>query len=222
MAKLILTLDGAIVREYPIDKDSLSIGRRHGNDIQLNDLTVSGRHCLITNLGENVFADDLGSTNGTLLNGTRITKSVLAHGDIIQTGNYQFSYYADDVEEYEPTMFIKAEIDDTQMLKGASISEKSTKGGELGAVRVLNGPLAKKVLELRKPFNSLGFNGVKMAVIAREAAGYSISGLQSNKLRRANDAPMVNGNVIGMDRTPLSSNDVIELAGTQMEFFFCN
>ena len=222
MAKLILTLDGAIVREYPIDKESLSIGRRHGNDIQLNDLTVSGRHSLITNLGENVFVDDLGSTNGTLLNGSRVTKSMLNHGDIIQTGNYQFSYYADDVEEYEPTMFIKAEIDDTQMLKGKEVVESSAKGSELGAVRVLNGPLAKKVLELRKPFNTLGFNGVRMAVIARGNTGYSIAGLQSTKLRRASDAPMVNGNTIGMDQTPLKNRDVIELAGTQMEFFFRN
>ena len=69
MSKLIMTLDGAVVREYPIDKDSLSIGRKHGNDIQLNDLTVSGRHSLIITMGEHVYVDDLGSTNGTLLNG---------------------------------------------------------------------------------------------------------------------------------------------------------
>lgn len=84
MAKLIMTLDGAIIREFMIDKDSISIGRKHGNDIQLNDLTVSGRHALITSLGEDTYIDDLGSTNGTLLNGARIAKSVLTHGDIIQ------------------------------------------------------------------------------------------------------------------------------------------
>lgn len=54
MSKLIMTLDGVVVREYPIDKDSLSIGRKHGNDIQLNDLTVSGRHTLIATM-ENMF-----------------------------------------------------------------------------------------------------------------------------------------------------------------------
>ncbi|HEB59037.1 MAG TPA: FHA domain-containing protein [Gammaproteobacteria bacterium] len=220
MAKLILTKDGVIEREYPLDKESISIGRRHTNDIQLNDLTVSGRHALVTQLGENVFVDDLGSTNGTLLNGSRVTKSMIKHGDIIQVGNFQFSYYADDVEEYEPTMFIKAEIEDTQMIDTRGGDEKLPKGSRLAAVRVLNGPLAKKVLELRKPFNTLGFNGVKMAVIARENDGYSISGLQSNKLRRASDAPMVNGTVLGAGRTALSDHDLIELAGTQMEFFF--
>jgi pSer/pThr/pTyr-binding forkhead associated (FHA) protein len=219
MAKIILTLDGAVVREYPIDKDSISIGRRHGNDIQLNDLTVSGRHALITTLGDHVYVDDLGSTNGTLLNGSRITKSVIKHGDLVQTGNYQFTYYADDVEEYEPTMFIKAEIDETKEIDSKKAFDGEAKGSPLGAVRVLNGPLAKKVLELRKPFNTLGFNGLKMAVIAREPNGYTISGLKSNKLRRTSDQPMLNNKSIGLERTKLNAHDVIELAGTQMEFF---
>ncbi len=219
MGKLILTLDGAVVREYPVDKDSISIGRRHGNDIQLSDLTVSGRHALFTVLGDHVYVEDLGSTNGTLVNGARITKSVLKHGDVVQTGNYQFTYYDDEVEQYEPTMFIKAEIEETQVMPDRVNSGEGIKGSPLGAVRVLNGPLAKKVLELRKPFNTLGFNGVKMAVIARDNDGYSIAGLKSNKLRRASDLPMVNGNSIGLERTPLKDHDVIELAGTQMEFF---
>ena len=64
MAKLIMTLDGAVIREYEIDKDSISIGRKHGNDIQLNDLTVSGRHALVTTMGENAYVDDLGSMKG--------------------------------------------------------------------------------------------------------------------------------------------------------------
>ncbi len=84
MSKLILTLDGAVIREYPIEKDSLSIGRKHGNDIQLNDLTVSGRHALIVSMGEHIYVDDLGSTNGTLMNGARVTKTLLKHGDVIQ------------------------------------------------------------------------------------------------------------------------------------------
>jgi len=132
---------------------------------------VSGRHALVTTLGDNVFVDDLGSTNGTLLNGSRVTKSMLKHGDIIQVGNYQFSYYADDVDDYEPTMFIKAEIEDTRVIDTRTAEDESARGSRLGAV-----------LELRKPFNTLGFNGVKMAVIARENDGYSISGLQSSKL----------------------------------------
>ena len=182
MAKLILTLDGAVIREYEIDKDSISIGRKHGNDIQLNDLTISGRHALITIMGEHTYVDDLGSTNGTLLNGARIAKSQLGHGDTIQTGNYQFTFFCEENNDYEPTMFIRAEIEDTQIIDTSSASIIK-KGERLAAVRILNGPMAKKVLELRKPFNTLGFNGHKLAMISRNIDGYSISTIK--KIGRA-------------------------------------
>jgi hypothetical protein len=220
MAKLIMTLDGAILREYHIDKDSISIGRKHGNDIQLNDLTVSGRHSLITVMGENTYVDDLGSTNGTLLNGARVAKSLLKHGDLIQVGNYQFTYFEDDEEEYEPTMFLRAEIEDTQIMHTNPPKAGDAKGEPLAAVKILNGPLKGKVLELRKPFNTLGFNGIKMAMIARTINGYTISTIHSNKLRRANDTPAINGTMLSTETQALHSNDVIELAGTQMQFFY--
>lgn len=220
MAKLIMTLDGAILREYHINKDSISIGRKHGNDIQLNDLTVSGRHSLITVMGDNTYIDDLGSTNGTLLNGARVAKSLLKHGDLIQVGNYQFTYFEDDQAEYEPTMFIRAEIEDTQIMQGNPAQSGDVKGEPLAAVKILNGPLKGKVLELRKPFNTLGFNGIKMAMIARTISGYTISAIHSSKLRRSNDAPTINGEPVATEARVLHSNDVLELAGTQMQFFY--
>jgi len=96
MPKLILTLDGTVIREYNIDKDSISIGRKHGNDIQLNDLTISGRHSLVTQVGDNVFIDDFGSTNGILFNGAIIAKSKLQHSYVIQVGIYQFRYFSNE------------------------------------------------------------------------------------------------------------------------------
>ncbi len=223
MSKLIMTLDGAVVKEYPIDKDSISIGRKHGNDIQLNDLTVSGRHALIVVMGEHTYVDDLGSTNGTLLNGARVAKTLIKPGDVIQIGNYQFTYFADDDTEYEPTMFIQAEVEDTQVMKmdnAPAEANKVIRGERLAGVKLMNGPMARKVLELRKPFNTIGFNGIKMAMIARNADNYTISALKSNKLRRANDIPMLNGKPISMEAVKLKENDLIELAGTQMQFFY--
>ncbi len=220
MAKLIMTLDGAIIREFMIDKDSISVGRKHGNDIQLNDLTVSGRHALITLMGENAYVDDLGSTNGTLLNGGRVAKSILKHGDVIQVGNYQFTFFDDEDAEYEPTMFLRAEIEDTQIMESGAAKPTDVKGEPLAGVKILNGPLKTKVLELRKPFNTLGFNGIKMAMIARNPTGYTISAIKNTKLRRSNDTPTINGETIGSEQQILKNKDIIELAGTQMEFFY--
>ena len=220
MPKLIMTLDGAVIREYEIDKDSISIGRKHGNDIQLNDLTVSGRHALLTMMGENAYVDDLGSTNGTLLNGARVAKSMLRHGDVVQVGNYQFTYFSDEDAEYEPTMFLRAEIEVTQIMQVNPPKNNDARGEPLAGVRILNGPLAHKILELRKPFNTLGFNGIKMAMIARSTSGYTISAIKSSKLRRSNDTPMLNGNIIDTKGSSLKDHDILELAGTQMEFFY--
>lgn len=221
MSKLIQTLEGAVIREHLIDKDSISIGRKHENDIQLNDLTVSGRHALITTMGEHVYVDDLGSTNGTLLNGARIAKSIMKHGDVVQVGNFQFTYFSDEEAEYEPTMFIQAEIEDTKMIDTKSMDIPATaKGERLAGVKIKNGPLAKKVLELRKPFNTIGFNGMKMAMIARNADNYTISILKTSKLRRESDAPKVNGKFVTVEARKLNEHDIIELAGTQMEFFY--
>ena len=220
MAKLIMTLDGAIIREYAIDKDSISIGRKHGNDIQLNDLTVSGRHSLITMIGGKIYVDDLGSTNGTLLNGARVAKSLLNHGDVIQVGNYQFTFFENEETEYEPTMFLRAEIEDTQIIQTNPPAASDAKGEPLAAVKIVSGPLKNKVLELRKPFNTMGFNGIKMAMIARTPNGYTISAIRNNKLRRANDNITINAKEITEKAIALKNHDVIELAGTQMEFFY--
>ncbi len=219
MAKLILALDGAVIREYEIDKDSISIGRKHGNDIQLNDLTISGRHALITMMGEHTYVDDLGSTNGTLLNGARVAKYQLNHGDTIQTGNYQFTFFCEEDNDYEPTMFIRAEIEDTQIIETHS-SSIMAKGERLAAVRIMNGPMAKKVLELRKPFNTLGLNGNKLAMISRTIDGYSISPIKLGQTKNPVKPPLLNKHPINLEPVILNDRDVLELAGTKMEFFY--
>lgn len=218
-AKLILSLDGAILREYAVSKDSISIGRKHGNDIQLNDMTVSGRHALISTLIGNTYVEDLGSTNGTLLNGKRVRKLILKHGDIVQVGTHQFTYFCEDKAAYEPTMFIKAEIAETQLLPNTGDVDDEVRGMPLAGIRVLNGPMAKTVLELRKPFNTLGYKGIKMAMITRTNTGYTIFSIKGKKGRRATDTPLVNGKAINQDDRKLQDHDLIELAGFQMEFF---
>lgn len=219
-AKLIMTLDGAIVREYPVASDSISIGRKHGNDVQINDMTVSGRHALVTTLVGNAYVEDLGSTNGTLVNGRKVRKLLLHHGDIIQVGTHQLTYFKEDQAAYEPTMFLRAEVAETQVIAADGDFGPDIKGMPLAGVRILNGPLAKKVLELRKPFNTLGYKGIKLAMITRSNMGYVIIAVKSSKGRRASDAPLVNGKPLGAEARQLQEHDILEVAGFQMEFFY--
>jgi hypothetical protein len=221
-SKIILTLDGEIISEYPVDNRSISIGRKHGNDIQLNDLTVSGRHALINGTSEDhVTVEDLGSTNGTLVNGNHIKKVRLKHGDIIQTGHHQFTFLNEGGAKYEPTMFIKAELDETQMVLPEWESRvESIKGQPLAGLRTLNGPLARTVMELRKPFNAIGFQGKKLALISRGLEGYTISEVHNSKSRRSTDQPQLNGETLGPVPVDLKENDIINIAGFEVEFYF--
>ncbi len=217
-SKLILTLDGAIINEFFIDKKSISIGRKLNNDIQLIEPTVSGNHSLIQILNDETVISDNASTNGTLLNGVKITKSTLKHGDVIQIGNYQFSYH-DAQDVYEPTMFIKAEFGD---LKNKKLTSPATNSINipLAAVRVLDGPLKSTELELRKPFNTIGFDGEKIAIIARNPDGYTISSLNDKKLKDDYDPPKINGETLGKNFIKLNDHDIIELLETKIEFFY--
>ena|SRR5688572_6243292 len=118
MAKLILSLEGSVIREIPIDKERLMIGRKPTNDIQIENLAVSGEHaCIVTILADS-FLEDLGSTNGTLVNGNQIKKHILQNSDVIEIGKYKMKYVVEaaakevasqpPAEDFERTMVLRA------------------------------------------------------------------------------------------------------------------
>ena len=92
MAKLIMSLDNALIREVPLDKERITIGRKSHNDIQIDNLAVSGEHALIVTILNDSFLEDLGSTNGTLVNGNPIKKHILQSNDVVEIGKYKLKY----------------------------------------------------------------------------------------------------------------------------------
>jgi pSer/pThr/pTyr-binding forkhead associated (FHA) protein len=222
-SKLIVTLDGEIVKEYVLNKDTITIGRKHENDIQLNDLTVSGRHALIHTRNGASEVEDLGSTNGTLVNGNHVAKTGLQHGNVIQIGHHLFTYMDDEKEKYEPTMFVRAEHDETQMvLPEWELDSKAVRmrGQPLGGLRKLNDPLGNNGIEMGKHHNTLGYQGKKLAQITRDAKGYTIIGLKNVQNRRSTDIPLINGKKLGEQPLKLKENDIISIAGIEMEFYY--
>jgi pSer/pThr/pTyr-binding forkhead associated (FHA) protein len=116
MAKLILSLDGTVMKEVPLDKERLIIGRRSTNDLQIDNLAVSGEHALIVTILNDSFLEDLGSTNGTLVNGVPIKKHILQHNDVVEIGKYKLKYLTEQAvsgthvtqaADYEKTMVIR-------------------------------------------------------------------------------------------------------------------
>jgi pSer/pThr/pTyr-binding forkhead associated (FHA) protein len=111
MAKIILSLEGSVIREFPLDKDRVTIGRKPQNDIQIENLAVSGEHACIVTILNDSFLEDLGSTNGTLVNGNPIKKHILQSNDVIEIGKYRLKYVVEKVagasapvEDFEKTM----------------------------------------------------------------------------------------------------------------------
>jgi pSer/pThr/pTyr-binding forkhead associated (FHA) protein len=115
MAKLILSLEGSMIREVPLDKERIMIGRKPSNEIQIENLAVSGEHACIVTILNDSFLEDLGSTNGTLVNGNPIKKHILQNNDVIEIGKYKLKYVAEGQaaghaagEDFEKTMILRA------------------------------------------------------------------------------------------------------------------
>jgi len=119
MAKLILSIDGSIIREIPLNKDRVTIGRKPQNDIPIENLAVSGEHACIVTILDDSFLEDLGSTNGTLVNGNPIKKHILQNNDVIEIGKYKMKYVVEagmaaaapaPVDVFERTMVMRSPV----------------------------------------------------------------------------------------------------------------
>ena len=70
--------------------DSATVGRRNSNDLIISDNAVSGTHCELTFDDGKVYIEDLNSTNGTFIDGERISRAELKNGDILILGKMSF------------------------------------------------------------------------------------------------------------------------------------
>src|SRR3954451_8135498 len=92
MAKLILSMDGLVLKEIPLAKERTTIGRKPHNDIQIDNLAVSGEHAVIVTILNDSFLEDLGSTNGTVVKGNPVKKHFLQNNDVIELGKYKLKF----------------------------------------------------------------------------------------------------------------------------------
>src|SRR5690242_18148927 len=92
MAKLILSMDGLVLKEIPLAKERTTIGRKPHNDIQIDNLAISGEHAVVVTVLNDSFLEDLHSTNGTFVNGHSVEKHFLQNGDVIELGKYRLKY----------------------------------------------------------------------------------------------------------------------------------
>jgi predicted component of type VI protein secretion system len=149
MGKLVLHLHDGSTREFTLERERLTIGRRADNDICLPFPAVSAEHAAVVTILDDSFLEDLGSTNGTLVNGKAITKHFLRDLDEIDIGRQTLVYLSGvftiplqtSISESTPTIAVTEN-------GGATIGDDEATVVPPARARVANGDPRKPVAEV--------------------------------------------------------------------------
>ena len=214
MPKMIVSIDGVVIKEVQLTKDRTTLGRRPYNDIVIDNLAVSGEHAVLQMMANEVYLEDLNSTNGTYVNGKAVKKQLLQNNDTVEIGKYKIKYINEVANPgYEKTQIIKAgSIPPSQpRVEGAPVATAEL-ASLAAAIKVLSGAAAGREVPLVKVVTTIGKPGVAVAAITKRPHGFVVAHVEGvNK-------PTLNGAAIGAEPVSLKNGDLLELAGTQMQF----
>lgn len=144
MAKIIITSEGKLVQEVELVKERVTIGRKPYNDIVIDHRAVSGQHATVTLMLEDAILEDLGSTNGTFVNGEKVYRQKIVDGDKVSIAIFEMKYVA-----------------------------SPPKAAATGKIEVMNGAHAGKRLALNKPLTTIGKPGSAVVAITYVGGSYS-------------------------------------------------
>lgn len=212
MPKLIVSIDGVVVKEVQLTKDRSTIGRRPYNDVVIDNLAVSGEHAVIRMAGGSAVLEDLGSTNGTYVNGKAVKQHALADDDLIEVGKYKLRFIDGDTLS-TPASLQAAVAQERELSLPMGIEAAPPLPNVAGPrVRVLNGSAAGRELALVKVVTTIGKPGLSVASITRKGHGYDLAHVEGEFVASVNGVPV--------DASPitLTNRDQIDLGGIRLEF----
>jgi hypothetical protein len=215
MPKMIVSIDGVVIKEVQLTKDRTSLGRRPYNDIVIDNLAVSGEHAVLQMSGNEVYLEDLNSTNGTYVNGKAVKKLLLQNSDTVEIGKYKIKYVNEAAPpSFEKTMIIKAGSAGLvpPAPAGAPAAQAEAGTGLTAAIKVMSGAAAGREVALVKVVTTIGKPGVAVAAITKRPQGFVVAHVEGA------GKPTLNGAPIGAEPVVLKNGDMLELAGTQMQF----
>lgn len=226
MAKLIVSQNGTVTENRFLNDARFTIGSLPDSDLCLSIVGVSRSHARITSIGNDDILEDLGSTNGTAVNGQPVTRHILQHDDVIEIAGVQIRYRnqkAIDGPSFDRTMIIQASDLERNApaqpvgaysLATAKKELRLKRRGRLGLVRVLDGTQSNREIELSEVLHVFGIPGKQLAVVNARPHGYFITHVEGKKPAR------LNGKSIGHTPRPLSANDTIEVGNEKLLFLF--
>jgi hypothetical protein len=202
MPQLIVSVEGVEVKHVYLTKDVTTLGRKSDNDIVLDNAAISGRHCKFELKGlADVFVEDVGSTNGTFINNKRIKRHKLEDDDVIALASFRIRY----VQATDDSGFGATAI----MTMGASPHLPPPASAMF---RVLSGSSAGLEVPVIKAVSTFGKPGVAVIAVSHRRTGYYAAMLDGS------ETPQLNGRPLGHDPVLLADQDVLDLAGTRMQF----
>lgn len=220
MAKLIIKFNDVVIGQIVVAQGDMTIGRQPGSEIFLDNLAVSARHANIFTVGEDSFVQDLGSTNGTFINNRRIAKAHLKSGDAVAVGKHSLIYVTEDtthsVSGPARTVVPRPDHPQDAYLPPSSATPPPAAPApdkRQGTLFVLNGSNSGKRIELTKAVINLGRAGKKAGVISRNhSGGYTLFPADLG------ETPQLNGVAVTVRGQELKNGDIIEIAGSRMQF----
>lgn len=159
MARLVLLSEGLTGRTYDLKVEKTTVGRVADNAFEIAEPSISSHHCEIILQGKDILIRDLGSTNGTYVNGEKITESVLKPGQILRLGMVEMR-----LESGEALPKSKEVLDQTRVIP------QGVKLDELQGTRPLN-------LEENKAFEKKSNKAVKIFIILAVVVGICLVAL---------------------------------------------
>ena len=196
MPTVMISRKGKPVSKYPLVQRETRIGRRSGNEIVLGSWSVSGSHAVLVQDGSNVVVEDLGSRNGTFVDGHRVTRSPLGHASVVRIADFALTLMAPRMAmAYEPTLIVRT---------GSS--------GKPAQFQYLDGSAAGQTLTLSEVLTALGAPAVCEVTCIRRAGDYAVRFSQGPIQAR------LNGAVLGDVPVRLYDGDVLELGSDRLRF----
>ncbi len=213
MPRMIVSIDGVVIKEVQLTKERTTLGRRPYNDIVIDNLAVSGEHAVIHMAEHEVEIEDLGSTNGTYVNAKAVKRQDLRNGDTIEVGKYKIRFLQEaEGQNFEKTMIFKPGMVPPVGAAARPVPAAPAPAPIAAVIRVMSGAAAGREVSLQKVVTTIGKPGVAVASITKRHQGFVLAHVEGPEM------PLLNGASIGTSPVPLKHGDRLELAGTEMQF----
>lgn len=216
MPELALMKDSRVLSEWPLDDKEVMIGRGPDCHIVLEDPLASWHHAKIVKAYGGYMIEDLGSTNGIIINGRRVSKQMLKFGDKAIVGTHELCLNRSIDDRYSVPTEKTVGVESLGM-GGVSSSVTSNasggtqKTGATARIRFLTGPDSGSSETITSIPYTISKPGGNLGIINRKGDVYILQHLSGGRVS-------INGNPVSNEGTSLKNGDKFQVGNDEMRF----